>query len=734
MLRVINAVTGVLHELQKERCTTVIFLASDGRRFEAELAERRADMDHAFLSLITSIDDGRSVVMAAVAAERQQVIDIMERLPEVRAQVDARALGADAAIDYYTDLNQALLLALGSASVAVPSQAQRSALVALLALSRAKELAGIERAVLAQVFARDRFGRGHAAHLAALLAGQEALLRIFDQLTTEKLRDEHARLQAHPAVVRAHRLETRALANGTDDLEIDPAGWFMAMTQRIDLLRTLERSQLVVAEGEDAEIDEHEDAEINEALQAAVEAMRELRGLVDRVQDGEASLRELMRGQTDALGSVSRQLAASRRTAERMATLAVSDPLTGLPNRSVVNDLVRDALARAVGTGVAAVLTLDLDHFKIINDSMGHRAGDRLLVAVAQRLSSALRSTDTIARIGGDEFLVVLEPVAGIAEACMLAERLLREVRRPMDLDGAVVRASMSIGVASSELGDGADDLVQASDMAAYEAKRLGRDRVVAFDAELRRSSVRRHAAEQRLRRDLEFDELPIRRIPLVDRRGQILAVDVRVDMAVEDRSVAVAAGLETRIVGQLARRATASWIDDSDSTGVLLRLGRASLAMPSLIDAVLRAAEVSGLSPSDLWIAVSEAGVRSSSNARAQLDRLAARGCVIVLDEFGTAASSMRALWDLPVHFVRLDLEELPDDALRPAMLAATIDMAAAAGMGVIAGGVDDLDTARRLFDLGLAGVQGIDPASVQSASTEERPAEGHHVETGRP
>jgi diguanylate cyclase (GGDEF)-like protein/PAS domain S-box-containing protein len=211
--------------------------------------------------------------------------------------------------------------------------------------------------------------------------------------------------------------------------------------------------------------------------------------------------------------------ASHRRLAdEALVHTALHDPLTGLPNRALLVDRLGHALARANrSVGQIALLFLDLDNFKVVNDSLGHLAGDLLLIELAHRLQASVRAGDTVARFGGDEFAVLLEDVSDAVEAVAKAERLANALRQPLDVDGREVRPNVSIGVAlSTGRGDQPEDLLRRADLAMYQAKSAGKGRYSVFEPSMQARANARLELETGLRQALEKGELRIHFQPIL--------------------------------------------------------------------------------------------------------------------------------------------------------------------------------------------------------------------------
>jgi diguanylate cyclase (GGDEF)-like protein/PAS domain S-box-containing protein len=413
----------------------------------------------------------------------------------------------------------------------------------------------------------------------------------------------------------------------------------------------------------------------------------------------------------------------------RLAREFMHDPLTHLPNRLLFIDRLSQAVARGQRTHAdVAVLFLDLDRFKNVNDSLGHDAGDELLVAVARRLEAVLRPGDTVARFGGDEFTILCEDLphdAARDRAVEIAQRLLTSVDRPFAVRMTETFVGISIGIALTATGDETpDELLREADAAMYHAKEIGRGRAEVFDDTMRARALARHANENALHRAIDGGELRMFFQPIVSlhtarcvgaeslvrwqhaERGLLLPADF-VPLA-EDSGLILPLG--AWVLEQAAAQA-ARWQLAADVV-VSVNLSARQMAEPALAERVAAVLESTGARPESLCFEITETALMEDADAmRHVIETVRALGVHFSIDDFGTGYSSLGYLKRFSVDSVKIDrtfVESIADDEDDRAIVSAVIGLAHALGLRVVAEGVEREPQLAELVALGCDEAQG--------------------------
>jgi diguanylate cyclase (GGDEF)-like protein/PAS domain S-box-containing protein len=424
-------------------------------------------------------------------------------------------------------------------------------------------------------------------------------------------------------------------------------------------------------------------------------------------------------------------ITARREAVSELAWQAFHDELTGLPNRALFLNRLRNALDRvARQPGIVAVMFVDIDRFKVVNDSLGHKAGDLLLNEISARLGTAVRVGDTVARFGGDEFVVLCENVSGASEALWIAQRIQQSLQAPLDslrgLPGSgSATASIGITLSTSEDVACAEDLLRDADAAMYRAKELGRNRIEIFDPSLRHAAIARLEIESQLRDALDNGDMVLHYQAIVDTMTELpVGYEALIRWHHPDKGllgptaflpVAEDAGVMHHIDSWTLRQTClqiAEWNRRfPEFRDLYVSTNWSARQLGQFVQLVEQVVPETGISPSQLLIEVTEGFLLEDTDGTMEaIRRLKRLGVRVAIDDFGTGYSSLSYLTRLDVDYLKIDKSfvfKLPDPAAS-AVVGAIADMASRLGIGLIAEGVEtdeQLHHLRRLGDVRLQG-----------------------------
>jgi len=435
----------------------------------------------------------------------------------------------------------------------------------------------------------------------------------------------------------------------------------------------------------------------------------------------------LVKGQTDdnLLRRAIRYSIERKQSEQRLMRMALYDQLTGLANRSLFRQRLAHAVARTRRTSESfAVMLLDLDRFKHVNDALGHNAGDVLLQKVAATLRMAVRESDTVARIGGDEFAILCEPVVSQSEVSVIVSRILSAISEPYDLGDEELGVTTSIGVALyPDAGDSVDVLLKSADAAMYVAKEQGRNGYHVLSRREPDAGRARLRIEKSLRNAVHNRELTLYYQPQVTPSGDLVGAEalLRWDRAVGEKAIPTSnlvamledTGLMNSVGEWVVREACAQfgrWNGYVNRMSV--NLSARQLARSGFEEHVLSVLVDTGMDPSQLELEITE-GMLMKGGGRSEhaLRRLRAAGVRISLDDFGTGYSSLSYLRRFPIDAVKIDqsfVTDLPHDESARSVVRAIVAMGHSLGVTVVAEGVETKEQQRWLVDAGCDLLQG--------------------------
>ena len=563
------------------------------------------------------------------------------------------------------------------------------------------------------------------------------------------------RAEAERALAKSERLFRQLFENSVDALFLhDEEGRIVDCNseacrslgyEREELLRLGVRDFAVDVLSDEEREERRDDTPWRRALRAEPGVSVRFHHNHHRRKDGSTFPVEVGVGGVD-YGGVRLILASARDLTERvelegrLTHMALHDPLTGLPNRALLRERLEHALERASGGGargdvLVAVLMVDLDDFKVVNDSLGHGLGDRLLVGAAKRLAGCLRPGDTVARLGGDEFVVLLEDVRDPADAVAVADRIGEGLEETFELGGHGLAVTASVGISLSCPGDRrdpflrAEDLLRDADVAMYASKKGGKGRHRVFDPGMGEKARERLRLETDLRRALERGEFVVHYQPKVALdTGEVEGFEALVRWEHPKLGLLPPGGFvplaeETGLIvplGMWVLEEACSWVakrragvlGGSAPPTVSVNLSPRQFRDPGLVGEVGRVLRRTGLEAEVLTLEITEGVVADDVDAAvSRLGELKALGVRLAVDDFGTGYSSMNYLRRFPVDVLKIDrsfVAGLGEDPEAEAIVGAVRELARALGLGVVAEGVETAEQLEKLRGMGDGRVSG--------------------------
>jgi len=462
------------------------------------------------------------------------------------------------------------------------------------------------------------------------------------------------------------------------------------------------------------------------------QAQVEHRLITDEGEDEVWVLEHLTRRSTpngDRILVQSQDITFRRYATWELAKQALHDELTGLPNRAMLVHRLKTALERGTGgeQSTLGLMYIDIDRFKMVNDTLGHEVGDQLIKHVGDRMRTAVRPNDTVSRFGGDEFVVLCENVEGISELNAIASRLQNAVANPFTVNGARIHQTLSIGIAACEPGEmNADELLSDADAAMYRAKQQGRNRVAVFDEGMRRQLLEQVSLEEELRAAIETEQIVMYFQPIVNSTTYATAgFEALIRWNHPERGllppgmflpVAEEAGLQERL-DNLALKLTCEQMADwaaryPMANDLYVSSNKVPRNFAKFIQTIRDTVARSGLPPHLLVVEVVEnALIEDAEEAIEAIEELKAMGVRVAIDDFGTGYSSLSYLTQFSPTTLKIDrafVNLLPEDSATAAVVKAITDMALALDINVIAEGVETWEQAQSLHGMGVPYFQG--------------------------
>lgn len=675
--------------------------------------ERAADARHSVAQLATSYFGAQFGAVSSVDGENGYLVLIEEQSALDRARDDMRRIAATEA----------------------------AARARLGVVENDDQVVAFEQAVAALIATRLELGaEAGAVDLGGLLADVEQVSSIFQagnassaahlEVVSASGDDVRAAAEAMRASSNQHALMVAAMVIG--GVLLTTAATALLLTSIARPLRELANAAVWIRDGRtDRRVRPFGPLETREAASALNEAAASLQafqhhtraiadGKVPDVEMGPAPIGALGATVTAAVETLAESISQQESFRTRLAYEASHDSLTQISNRRASLERIRSALQTRDGTSRAvALLFVDLDGFKAVNDDLGHRAGDMVLRQTAERMRSCVRAEDHIGRLGGDEFVIVLEGADNVARADRLAARLIEALSEPIQLDIAAVSVEASIGIAVDDHRNSTpESLLHEADLAVYEAKRRGRSSICRCDDELRARALAESNLETEIRAAIDDDQFELWHQPLVDATtGAITGCEALLRWHHPDRGLTAPAGfvlfaersdLILDIDRWVLERAAQDLADDPTLMSLSVNVSSRHVASTHFVDDILDPCRRHEIDPSRLIVEVTESAVLDDlEGAAAKLSELRSFGIRIALDDFGTGYASLSHLRELPLDIVKVD-RSFTHDVHARALARLIVETGQLLELSVTAEGVETAEQADALVEMGVDVLQG--------------------------
>lgn len=575
-----------------------------------------------------------------------------------------------------------------------------------------------------EFYHRQMINIGIALSIIALLAMLAGLFARRMSGEFERSRSERRKLRVSDE--RFRRVFDEGLAG---KILVDTDGTILRVNTTMARLLGADGADLLGRDATSCFADEDDQERIRAAIEEGTTGLNcemAIRGVSGKLLWGLVALAWISEGDDQTVLLIQVEDITARRAAEqRLSDLALLDELTGLPNRRLLVERLERAFAVArsgrEGNSSVAALFIDLDGFKKVNDWVGHDVGDKLLASVATDFQAILRPTDTIARIGGDEFVVLIEHDEGLGHLKMIADRIIEVARRQIEAEGMTLSVSASIGIARVDLVEepdvDADQLIRRADAAMYRAKDRGRDRYDIFDRSLRASTESRQVLEIAVREGLKFDRIALVFQPVVDiDRSEVVGAEALLRLTdgmgrmlptlpsiVAAESAGLAEAVGDRIL-DLALSEAAVW---PAHLTIAVNISARELTGHNLRIRVESALSRHGVDPSRLILEITETSIlRAGPSALAELELLRTAGVQIAIDDFGTGYATLQNLITLPVDVLKVDMSftaGLPDLRTHSAIVHGIASVARELDIPCVIEGVENEQQLKAITGMGV-------------------------------
>ena len=690
-------ISNLLHRTQQERGAGAGYIGSNAKRFGNIYKQKILNTDkeiETYFKFIKNYKNKREGIQKNI----EVITNYISRLKEIRKKVLNLEVSFVEELEFYTTMNKNLLTIMDKLVMLTNDEKLVKGLSSYDNFEKAKERMGIERAVLSGTFSIDEWFKDLYIKFVTLLAESKAFLETSMSLSSSDIRNYYTKIKTNKVFKEVKRMEEIALKRD-DSFEVDSIYWYKTITKKLNFLDKIA-------------------IKMYEYNNFVIQNKR--KGLIFNILFN-------LGISLIILFFVAYTLFLLKKENEKLTYKLTYDQLTNLYNRTFFISEFPISKARADRNKTKiAIVFIDLDGFKDINDSLGHEIGDGVLIEIARRLKKYVRKSDIIARFGGDEFLIMFHDIKDIEDIIEIIKKILKEIKKPIIVAGTENIVTGSIGVSFyPDDGDDINVLIKNADMSMYKSKKAGKDRITFYEYEMSEESNKRLQLKNDIYYALDKKQFELYFQPQIDKNNNLVGVEVLIrwnhpKLGVVSPFYFIPLAIEVGLIEDIdlwvmksAIKQIKEWVDKGYNTGIVsCNLTVYQLEKGYVVDKLKVLFEEIGVSPKYFGLEVTEEGIMQNPERNISiLKELKELGVTLSIDDFGTGYSSFAYLKKLPIDKLKIDrafIKDLPDDEDDKIISAAMISLAKQLHLKTIAEGVE-IDSQRDfVFSHGCDIIQG--------------------------
>ncbi len=692
-------ISDLLHRTQQERGAAAGYIGSRGNKFKIIYEEKIKNTDKEiknYFKFLQHYKNKKENIAKNIEIINKYIFD----LEKIRKQVKNLNITLVDELKFYTTMNTNLLTIMDKLVMLTNNDELVKGLSAYDNFEKAKEKMGIERAVLSGTFSINEWFKELYIKFVTLLAEQKSFLETSMSMSSKDIRNLYNKIKKDKTFLEVARMEKIALMNN-NDFGVDAVYWYKTITKKLNLLDTIAIKMY------------HHNSEIIKKIRCKL------------IQDMLLNLGITLM----ILFSVFYILYLIKKETELLINKAIYDQLTGLYNRDFFISEFYISKARADRNGKKiAIIFIDLDGFKDINDSLGHEIGDKVLIEISKRLKKHIRKSDIVARFGGDEFLIMINDIDKhhIKKVVDIAEKILKDIKKPIIVNNIENRVSASIGISIyPDDGDNIHILIKNADMSMYKSKNAGKDRITFYENKMSKESDTRLKLKNDIYNALQNNQFELYYQPQIDKDNKLVGMEALIrwnhpELGLVSPFKFVPLAIEIGIIEEVdlwvmknSILQIKEWVKKGYNIGVIsCNLTIYQLERGSLVDKLKAMFNEIEISPKYFGLEITEEGIMKNPDKNiAILKEIKELGITLSIDDFGTGYSSFAYLKKLPIDKLKIDrtfIKDIPDDEDDKIISAAIISLAKQLHLETVAEGVETQVQRDFVFSHGCNSIQG--------------------------